>query len=89
MGEEIIPIHVGLGVVVLLLLIGAVRISRQNRVSASPDIATTLVIYIIQGILGLISLAELQISNMASILHLYLSMFILALTAASLALSFK
>ena len=87
LGEEIIPIHIGLGVLTLLLLAGAVYISRQNKLQSSPDISLTLVIYVIHGILGMISLVELEISSIAATIHLYLSMFLLALTATSLALS--
>ncbi|GBC68959.1 hypothetical protein HRbin01_00649 [archaeon HR01] len=77
--------HVGLGFLTFLILLGVVYSARKSGHTSANDVSFTLALYIIQGVFGLVIFAEGP--EVAKAIHLFLSFFVVAASAASLSLS--
>ncbi|MEM4416557.1 MAG: hypothetical protein QXD32_00695 [Nitrososphaerota archaeon] len=79
--------HVGLGFLTFLILLGVVYSARKSGHASANDASFTLALYILQGVFGLVIFAEGHEAAAARAIHLFLSFFVVAASAASLSLS--
>ncbi|MEM4298361.1 MAG: hypothetical protein QXI97_01345 [Nitrososphaerota archaeon] len=84
-GELVTLLHVGLGFLTFLILLGVTYSARRSGHASATDLTFALALYILQGALGLAILAE----GPAAVrpIHLYLSFFVVAANAIALSLS--
>ncbi len=78
------PAHVGLGVVTALILFGLTRLIRRQNNPASADMTFLTLLFIFQGVTGIFILAEVEV---ARLIHLILSFFVVALSAGTLVIA--
>ncbi|MDW8063174.1 MAG: hypothetical protein RMI43_03290 [Candidatus Caldarchaeum sp.] len=73
--------HIGLGVLTTLLIIAVLNNIRTQNIKVKSDLSFLLVLILLQGLAGLFIIAEIEI---ASLIHLVMSFFVVASAAASL-----
>ncbi|MEM1965178.1 MAG: hypothetical protein QW614_04250 [Candidatus Caldarchaeum sp.] len=78
------PLHIGLGVVTALMVVGLARSLRRQTHHVSADISFLLLLFMVQGIAGIFILADVET---AAFIHLILSFFVVAAAANALVLS--
>lgn len=82
--ETVRPIHIGVGVLTALILLGLVRSARIEGGRIGSDLTFVFLLMILQGLAGLFILAEI---SLATIIHLALSFFVVGSVAATLILA--
>ncbi len=78
------PIHIGVGALTALILLGLLRSARKQGERIGSDLAFVFLLIIFQGLAGLFILAEV---SLAAIIHLVLSFFVVGSVAAALILA--
>ena len=78
------PVHIGLGVLTTIVVLGLTRSMRQQKHPVAGDATFLLLLLIFQGLAGVFILAEVEVSVL---IHLVLSFFVVAAAAANLVLS--
>ena len=85
--EEILMAHIGLGVLIFIILLGATYVSRRERHPAASDITFTFSIYIVQGAFGFATRVGGETGQLLSTIHLYTSVITLMAAVAALVIA--
>ncbi len=82
--EMVRPIHIGVGVLTALILLGLVRSARRQGERIGSDLTFIFLLIVFQGLAGLFILAEI---TLAAVIHLVLSFFVVGAVAGALVLA--
>ena len=85
--EEVLMAHIGLGILIFIILLGATYSSRREKHPASPDITFTFSLYMVQGAFGFATRIGGETGQLLSTIHLYTSVITLMASAAALVIS--